>query len=115
MMPGRPAAGMGAGMYSQDMHYGAFAYGMANSYGYGYHVPMYGPYPKVPAAFDPSVSMYEPTATPFERPNAGNFSMPPPFTAPPSAGVPPPNITAPTGSAPPDLDQTLQNPATDTS
>merc|ERR1712187_777751 len=85
---GRPAAGMGAGMYSQDLYvYSGMPppHGMgANPYGYGYHVPMYGPYPEAPVTYDPAAAtMYDPVP--------GGFPVPPPSSSQSSAGVPPPN------------------------
>jgi len=117
VIPGRPAAGMAAGMYSQDVYYGGFPHGM-NPYGYGYHVPMYGAYSEVPAGYDPSAGMYDPTApTPYD-PNASNFPIPPPSTVPANPGVPSSNTTVQSGDAPPnsDLEPTQsQNTVTDTS
>merc|ERR1712224_736078 len=73
----RTAVGMGGGVYSPDVYYGAMPplHGMAaNPYhGYGYHVPMYGPYPDAPVGYDPAATMYDL--------NPGGFAQPPPPSA----------------------------------
>lgn len=90
LMGGRATGGMGAGMYSQDVYYGAMAppRGLtANPYGYGYHMPMYNPYPDAPVTYDRAAAMY----------NSGPpvFPIPPPSTAPPSVAVQPANVAPP--------------------